>query len=423
VTRHCTHRPAHQGERGGATLIVTLILFVVMTLIAAFANRNHLFELRASANQYRSTKAFEAAETALEWATAMLNNPRPLNDKCEEDANATMSFRERYLAPDARTGTLRPVVFTHAGHPVALRAACVKAAGGWNCACPRASQPALAVTGDTADRPAFIVEFAQDAQGGALRVIGTGCTSLAGPCMPGGGKPADSTAQVQMTLGVLPAIATPPIAPLTARDGIDAGTASLGLHNAEASSGGVTVHAGRTVVAANARFTTAPGASTETSVVENDFQLNALPADRFFVSFFGMAKSGWKQQPGVMQIRCDGNCNDALSAAIATGYRMIWIDGDVELAGSAEFGTRGRPVAIVSTGVMRLSGPVQLHGVVYATSLSWAGAGGRLRGAAISESTYTGDGTPDLVYDTAVLDTLKTTAGSFARLPGSWKDF
>jgi hypothetical protein len=56
--------------------------------------------------------------------------------------------------------------------------------------------------------------------------------------------------------------------------------------------------------------------------------------------------------------------------------------------------------------------------------LSWRGpAGGSLRGAAISESTFEGDSPADLVYDPTLLNTLGASAGSFARLPGSWKDF
>jgi hypothetical protein len=46
-----------------------------------------------------------------------------------------------------------------------------------------------------------------------------------------------------------------------------------------------------------------------------------------------------------------------------------------------------------------------------------------VRGALLSEAGYEGDGTPELFYDTEVLDALGRTQGSFARVHGSWRDF
>lgn len=411
----------NSNQRGGATLVVTLILFGVMTLVAAYANRNHLFEQRASANQYRSTRAFEAAEAGLEWATAMLNNPRPLNDRCIEGEDASARFRERYLTSDPPTGALRPVIVSDAGRVSALRAVCVKTSDSWRCACPRDTK--LDLLADLTARPAFAIEFSQDAQAGAVHLTAVGCTSLAGECFPARGK-SDVIAHIQTTLGAWPAIATLPVAPLTTKDSVNAGNSSLGLHNADAASGGASVHAGRSMIAPNARLTTAPGSSPEGSIIENDTSLSALTADRFFVSFFGIDKALWKQQPAVKSLRCNDSCGDAMSTALASGHRLIWIDGDAELSGPLTIGSREQPILIVATGMLRLTGPVRIAGVVYAANLSWQGAGGgQLRGAAISESTYDGDASPDFIYEPAVLAALKSGAGSFARLPGTWKDF
>jgi Tfp pilus assembly protein PilX len=63
-------------QQGAAALAVTLVLLFITTLVAAYAHRNHLFELSASTNQYRATQAFEAAEAGLEWTIALLNDPR-----------------------------------------------------------------------------------------------------------------------------------------------------------------------------------------------------------------------------------------------------------------------------------------------------------------------------------------------------------
>ncbi len=49
--------------------------------------------------------------------------------------------------------------------------------------------------------------------------------------------------------------------------------------------------------------------------------------------------------------------------------------------------------------------------------------GALVRGAVISETGYSGDGTPELVYDAAVLDHLRSRSGTFVRVSGSWRDF
>ena len=70
--RRTPPRHAH----GAAALIVVMMLFFVISMVAAYASRNLIFEQKTSANQYRATQAFEAAEAGLEWAAAMLNGAR-----------------------------------------------------------------------------------------------------------------------------------------------------------------------------------------------------------------------------------------------------------------------------------------------------------------------------------------------------------
>ena len=57
---------ARHDQHGVAALVVVMALLFAMVLVAVFANRNLVFEQRASANQYRSSQAFEAAEAGIE---------------------------------------------------------------------------------------------------------------------------------------------------------------------------------------------------------------------------------------------------------------------------------------------------------------------------------------------------------------------
>ena len=69
-------RSASRHQRGATTLVVALVLLFGMTLVTFYANRGQIFEQRTSANQYRSTRAFEMAEAGLEWAAARLTVQR-----------------------------------------------------------------------------------------------------------------------------------------------------------------------------------------------------------------------------------------------------------------------------------------------------------------------------------------------------------
>ena len=96
-----------------------------MLIIVAVANRNAIVEARASANQYRSTQSFEAAEAGLEWALARLNDSTPIGDDCLPSADpAATSFRARYLRDDG--AGFVAATWDDAGTPVPLQAACVR---------------------------------------------------------------------------------------------------------------------------------------------------------------------------------------------------------------------------------------------------------------------------------------------------------
>ncbi|CAG0944685.1 hypothetical protein GPROT2_02782 [Gammaproteobacteria bacterium] len=415
-----------RSQRGAAALIVTLVLFFVMTMIAAYANRNHVFEQRASANQYRAAQAFEAAEAGADWAIAQLNRAQRVDVGCLPNASAPTTFRERHLAVNPASGLQVPIPWDNAGTPAPLQAACVRHGSGWDCSCPSDTQPVLAAPAAAGPSPAFMVQFEAVPQPGVVRLLATGCTQLGGACVPSAGA-SDAVARVQLLLGWVPALASAPVAALTTRGAVQAGAAAIGLHNADAASGGIAVHAGDGVDAAAARLSTAPGGSVNDAIVEHDAALHSATAERSFAGLFGMDKALWQQQPGVTRLACAGNCAATLSRAASTSARpMLWIEGDMQLDGPLVLGTADRPVIVIVSGAARLAGAVVIHGLLHAASVEWNGAAAgtaALRGAAVSEAGYAGNAEVDFVYDAAVLATLKAHSGSFARVPGSWRDF
>ena len=232
---------ARRRERGVAALVVTLLLFFAMILGVGFVNRSLVFEQRASANQYRSTQAFEAAEAGLEWALAQLAGNHPLDAACLPGADAAdSSFRERYLPYDASTASHRPRTWDDAGVTRPLLPTCVRTQEGWACSCPTAASPSLAVPAE-APAPAFNVSFRPTARAGIVQAVAAGCTALGGECY-GGDPVVDASGRVQALFGFLPALHTAPAAALTVRGAVDADTAPFGAHNRDASSGGLAIH-------------------------------------------------------------------------------------------------------------------------------------------------------------------------------------
>ncbi len=412
-------------QRGAATVVVTLVLLAAMLLVAVFANHGLLLEARMSANQARSTVAFEAAEAGLEWTLAQLNDTSRIGADCRGVAGGLTSFRERYLsmgvAPSGFTG--RPGA---SGAP--LRPACVRNVAGWACSCPTDAAAAFAAPDAEDAAAAFVVEFLPGRQQGVVRVVATGCTGLAGACASGSTTNADAVARVEASFALLPALATAPAAALTTRGNIDAGSTAIGAHNTDPASSGVALHAGGTIEAASARFSAPAGASLANIVAGNDTALAALDGERLFVSYFGLSKQAWKNQPVVRRVGCEGDCTADLAAAIGSEVTnpMIWIGGDASIEGPVTLGQAGRPVAIVVEGRLQLRGDVTLHGVVYANGMAWNGhvaGGAQVRGALVSESGYAGDAAPDLYRDAEVLAALRQHTGSFVRVAGSWRDF
>lgn len=414
-------------QRGAAGLIVTMMLFFVMVLVALFVNRNLVFEQRSSANQYRSTQAFEAAEAGIEWAQAQLNANQRIGADCEPSPDlAASSFRSRYLSIDPVTAAIKPTTWVQGGVATPLQPTCVRTGSGWSCNCPSAGLSALNAPSGNMPAPAFVLQFLSVGQPGLVRVSATGCNNLDGACRPGSTSTADAAAHIDVLLGLAPGLRTPPAAALTTRGKLDAGNAAVGLHNVDPSTG-LAVHAGGSVVAPNARWSGPAGASLSSALAANDAALAALTSDHFFARHFGLDKTAWRNHPSVKLIHCSGDCSDAVSNAVAASAdaALLWVDGDLTLVGPLVLGSLLKPVLIVASGDVRINGAVALHGLVYGSALKWSSAtsGAFVRGAVLIEGDYNGDGTPDLAYDDEVLARLSRATGSLVRVSGSWHDF
>lgn len=402
-------------QRGAASLVVVVILLAAMALGMAYTNRNLVMEQKTSANQLRSTIAAEAAETGLEWTAAMLNKGQNIGTDCATTATpGAVRFKSKYLSVDTGTGVLTPVAGT-------VHAACAWNGSAWSCSCPAPGTAPTVPAGGSGSRPGFAVAFSSSPAAGTVRVTSYGCTSaIAGTSCSG-----DGAATVSVVLGGISALATPPAAPLTARGSVNIGNAALGIVNGDPSSNGITINAGMTIDAPNARITTVPGTPASASLVGNDASLRETTEAQMFATFFGMTKDAYKALPSVTRVSCP--CTETtISSLYASGVRQFWLDGDLVMNANLTIGSETAPLLMVVDGTIEMRGDLRIFGVIYSTGITWDSTGGGsalLQGAAISEGNYTGNGTPDYFYDPRVMARLRFDQASYVRVPGSWRDF
>lgn len=474
--RHRQVLPTHQ--RGVASLVVVMLLLFVVSLSAAYASRNLIFEQKTSANQARATLAFEAAEAGVEWTLAQLNGGQ-VSASCAT-STTDGSFQQRYLAING-SGLISPAARTSsaAGN---WWPTCVFNGSDWTCACPAgtAADPSPLPTGagpfpafriwlNTPEPSAAITSpwtaFTPPAPG-LLAVSSTGCTRLAstsgGDCLSFQpiGEIGEGVANLRVLLALRSGLTTPPAAAITARLGIEpaAGSAKLRAINTDVSSGGFTVNTGVALGGpqkAQIVVETLPGTPPLKSFAEADTKLAALSSvatgagaltegERMFVSAFGMKRITYRQQPG---LRVRGT-EDLATLLADNPRRVIWVDGDLTL--SADLGSVADPVLLIVNGDnLTISSGITVTGMVYlrgtvptvpgtactpstcVATVTLPDAQTRINGALVAEGVLKTmyAGTPaassELVvtYERSVLDLIRLNYGSWVRVGGGWRDF
>jgi hypothetical protein len=464
-------RPGQAGpasQRGIATLVVVMVLFFVVAMVAAYTSRNLIFEQRTSANQFRSSIAFEAADAGVEWTLAMLNGSL-IDDNCEASAATPGSnFQQRYLSI-ATDGTIS-LTAGRAPTAPANWPSCAFDGTRWgsagNCRCPR---DATLLAPPPSTLPAFrawlpkFPEATDPAVGpGMVSIQINGCTRMSDGTTPDclaqdpQAQTGDAVAGVRVVLALRPGFSAMPVAAVTAQGVLTmpAGASSLRVVNTDSRSNGITVNTGGTIMnpgSIQAEGVTG-GATGEQTMAGDDTRLRDLsPAaagsmgvgERMFVSQFGMRRALYREQPGLRT--CPGfglpNCTAAsLTTLLATNpQRIIWVDGDLTL--DASLGSATAPVLLIVNGSrLSLDAGVKITGFVYITGAGTgtstlelpADAATGIQGALVAESaltvSYSGatpaaPNLPTISYDPVVLNLLRTSYGSWVRLPGGWRDF
>jgi hypothetical protein len=441
---------ASRRERGLASLIVVSLLFFIISLVAAYTNRNLIFEQRTSGNNYRSTQAFEAAEAGVEWALAMLNNGRAtLACNATDDATFT-SFRQRYLSIDAETGMVQPLPNQAAqaqASPLptidASWPSCSFDGTNWVCSCPTQGRATLAAAAALGTSPSFRMRFVQrlNARPGTIWLEVNGCTRPDDACLdfPATGLQGEGRARVEVLLALKSALPAVPTAAVTVRGDFNVNNSTFGAFNpSPVSSGWALLTGGVLSLDGSLRFGGAAGAPViRANLIGRVPALTAVPpalpavptGPRFFSATFGTEAQAYREQPATLLLDCVALTCDATLLRQVLGRnpgRIIWAQGPVALIGGASLGTAIDPVALIVEGNLSVDN-ITVNGLVYGRNQDWnlSGASASIRGALVAENNLVGNNTMnmDVIHDSQVLSVLRWQHGSFVRVPGSWRDY
>ena len=415
-------------QQGAATLVVVMALFLVMALLAAYANRSLLFEQRIAGSYARASLSQEVAEAGVEWTLAQLNGAG-VNATCVPVATDGKRFADRYLTINAADRRLTP-----ATGDMKWIADCARdtANQGWACRCPAAdaahtTQP---VIGGRDLTPSFGIRMEAADRGGTLMLKVLGCTSSVvddcGADMADVSKNQLALTSLSVRLGLVGAVRSPPAAPLIVKGGIHSTGAGLGLHNSDARSAGQLVSMGGTWVGmVDSRLESVPGTASNLVVGQSDEVLNRADTD-VFKMFMGASITRYPQHPALRTVTCGGDCADAIETAYKAGQRILWVEGDLAISSNKVLGSLTDPVLIVASGDVALAGPFQLNGMLVAAgALHWDNTSGMpsvVNGIVLVGAGMETAGRMDIVYQQTVADQLRNRMGSYVRIPGGWLD-
>ena len=438
-----TRQAPHRRHRGVAALTVVMVLFFVMALVAAYTNRNLVFEQRISANSYRATRALEAADAGVEWTLAMLNGGRTTANCTVPAAGVAAGltdFRSRYLVPSANETNGEGAFELPWGLVPANRVypACLIVNGAPRCICPAVGEAPAAINAPadgigSAFRITFRLFHAGNiVRGGAVQFVSRGCAN------PGDANtgcyaqtddlPAvDGTTAVIATVGLVRALPVAPKAAITAGTTITAvAPGQLRVSNGDFASG-LTARAGGLIPTAGNQFI-GPAGSSADGRVEGDGTLANLSAEGvepWFRALFVMDTASYRRQPAVVRLDCAAGCTraDIANALLLNPRNPIWADGDVDIDGAGALGNAADPLMLIVTGTLTVSADATVTGFAHANQISWSAPAGTWNGALVATTAVNVTGVATVNYDKTVLDAIRLGYGSFVRVPGGWNLF
>jgi Tfp pilus assembly protein PilX len=384
------HRRA-AGQRGAATLLVSVVLFLLATLVMLYVNRGAVAEQRMSANEVRAKEAFVQAVAGLDAALAYMRDGGIDHD--DNDVADPVSGG-RYRAAFCTTTVDPPACPTTISAPA--------------CGAPTNDTDVLALSCGWSDDNSAVQRVVQHLRG-SISTAGNASTPLISKSttnlLTGGasifnyfndltiwsGGPTLGQSNTGKTF-VRDAFSSPPNV-----DPRDTG-------NSPACNNPPTGYTCST-----------QGSTIGHDVVTGDTSLSAATNDQFFARFFGKPPAEYKATVPTMTVApADvGTLNGAKN-------EVIWVTGDASLSGT--IGTADKPVIVIVEGALDLGANTVINGLVYCMGAFTANGTATVYGSLITASTASATGNLKIIYDPNAIGRV-SKIGRAAKVPGSFRDW
>ncbi len=432
-------------QRGYATLVVSLILLVAITLITLYGARTSLMTQRILGNDKRATESFVEAERGLDegamfisrnirdlsnawvtgnrWESCGTSVELPCGDGSQNIFDANFVY---YQDPDDNSKNYIAELSDDEPRRVYLVARCKDnelPLGTCDHVGPGAYQP------DPDDD--------EDIRGSLIHTIATGTSD-----------DATGSATIRQSHYIYQLVASPPASPLT----IDAAANVSGSFEIVTNPNGggtgvpISMWSDQPIDIGTAITTcevgeydlnggSCPGSTPESLTANGDAGIDIIgEADPFpddmFEYVFGIPTEEYNQVKD--QAIAAGHLLPNCSTLDTSSNGLYWIEGACDL--KVEIGSSAGPVLLViANGQLDINAGAEVYGLVFAFDVPPAGdagaiklnGGALIRGGFVSDRKPTTNGAMTIYYDADLLEKLvdNETLAASGRVPGSWVDY
>jgi len=389
-------------QKGVATLLVSMVLLIAATLLVLYTSNTVVGEQRMSGNELRSKQAFEAAQGGLALSLERVNANGTFVDGNVNDtwSSANSSYVVSYC--------------NGATFPAAQQCA-DQASGGVT--------PACAAPGAD-DVTAWVVACGwSDDNSGRKRLISFVAKSdpvpgsITNPLTAHGSVTFSGNSTVVNYFNNLTVWSGETLAntgntgkTVIRRPSSEAGQLSSDQVDTQVGGGNQVCNPNQ---APDLICTTSTGVFGP-DVIQSDNSLAGLTEDQFFENFLGKPPSLYKS------LDADEVVPGGNAGTITEGDKVYWVDGNATI--SQDVGSSAQPVVIVVDGDLTLSGNTTIYGVVFVRGNLSTSGGPKVRGAVLATGDVNSAGTLVVIYDPDAIGGAGGD-GTFASVPGSWRDF
>lgn len=353
-------------EKGGTTLIVSLILLFIITLATFISNRDSILEFRSAANDYRHKQALSAAQAGAEYALVKIS------DK---------NFAEATLVDTRNTsGSGSPDGFVDRNinySPTGVLNSDLSFAYGYS----------NLVSNDLVTR---------------LKIISMGCADSCSTCSASCPVNAKITQVIAKATGPMPI----PKGAVSAKGDVFIQKDENVGYNASTTPdpGNQNIIAGGTVSgAASGTYTQATPYPADSNAYAQEMLGSSIDALR--------------------RVATTVTCTTCHASDFAGLSGVVYIsDPDAKINANAVIGSPEHPLVIIAAGEVTLNGTASIYGFIFGNVNIDVTGTFNMYGAAATPGNYTQKGAGQVQYDKDVLSRLSIPT-TYAKVIGGWKDY